>query len=62
MALLKMLGVRSVLTLENLTELSSELLSDEIELDLLELVELEDREDERLDSLEMLFESNEDCS
>ena len=51
-----------MLTLENLIELSSELLSDEMELDLFELVELEDREDERLDSLEMLFESNEDCS
>ena len=51
-----------MLTLENLTELSSELLSDETELDLLELVELDEREDVRLDSLEMLFESKEDYS
>ena len=59
---MKTLGVRSVLTLENLIELSSELLSDETELDLLELVELDEREDVRLDSLEMLFESKEDYS
>ena len=56
-----MLGVLSVLMLEYLIVLS-ELISDEISLDLFELEELDDIEELRLDSLDIEFESNEDCS
>ena len=52
-----------MLILEYLIELSSELISDERELDLFEFEELDEmEEEERLDSLETAFESNEDYS
>ena len=50
-----------MLMLEYLIELS-ELISDEISLDLLELDELDEMEELRLDSLDIVLESNEDCS
>ena len=56
-----MLGVFSVLMLEYLIVLS-ELISDEISLDLLELDELDEMEEVKLDSLDIVLESNEDCS
>ena len=60
---MKRLGVLSVLILEYLIVLSSELISDERELDLFEFDELDDmEEEERLDSLDTAFESNEDYS
>ena len=56
-----MLGVFSVLMLEYLIVLS-ELISDEISLDLLELEELDEIEELRLESLDIVLESKEDCS
>ena len=58
---MKILGVFSVLILEYLIVLS-ELISDEISLDLLELDELDEIEELRLESLDIVLESNEDCS
>ena len=50
-----------MLMLEYLIVLS-ELISDEISLDLLELDELDEIEELRLESLDIVLESNDDCS